>query len=69
MTIKTAEIVNILEDPIEELDILSSSSEQDANKSKDVHVMLDFKGFEIKTVRLTLGKKEQRGSSDSWVVM
>ena len=69
MTIKKAEIVNILEDPIEDLDVLSSSSEQDVNKSKDVQVSLDFRGFEVKTVRLTLGKKEQRASSDSWVVM
>ncbi|CAD6569406.1 MAG: Glycoside hydrolase, 38 vacuolar alpha mannosidase [Tremellales sp. Tagirdzhanova-0007] len=69
LTIKKAEIVNILEDPIEDLDVLSSSSEQDVNKSKDVQVSLDFRGFEVKTVRLTLGKKEQRASSDSWVVM
>jgi alpha-mannosidase len=69
LTLKKAEIVNILEDPVEDLKI--HSTEQSANSSEDeVHVKVDFRGYEVKTVRLILGRAEKRrGSSGGWVIM
>ena len=67
LTIKKAEIVNLLEDSIEDLKIHSSS---EGAKSEEVHVKLDFRGYEIKTVRLTLGREEKRRlSGGGWVIM
>ena len=63
--VKKAEIVNILEDSVEDLKIHS-----DKDSEGGIHVMLDFRGYEIKSVRLTLGREEKRRrSSGGWVVM
>jgi len=35
-----------------------------------VHVKFDFRGYEVKTVRLTLGREEKRRmSAGGWVMM
>lgn len=58
---KKAELVNILEDPIE---TISTAQADDGTSLK-----LQFRGYEIKTVRLTLGArpKKMRRQSDCWV--
>lgn len=69
LTVKKAEIVNILEDPVEELKIHSATA-IGTQSTDGVHVKLDFRGYEIKTVRLTLGKQEKRRmSAGGWVLM
>lgn len=48
---------NILEDNISELGIFSASDEVGIN---DIEIKLDFRGFEVKTVKLILGKGDMR---------
>ncbi|WWD20554.1 hypothetical protein CI109_105030 [Kwoniella shandongensis] len=72
LTVIKAEIVNILEDHVESLKIHSTSDKKDetdeAKESSSVAVKFDFRGYEIKTIRLTLeGKKSKRSSVGSWV--
>lgn len=64
MDIKKVELVNLLEEPIEELKLDSATY-----KGETTHnVKLGFRGFEVKTVRLCLEKKkDRRESSGSWV--
>lgn len=57
-----AEIVNIMEDHVETLAV-------GATESGDATIKLQFRGYEIKTVRLTLDPKAKATtrSSDGWV--
>lgn len=61
INVKKAEIVNILEDPIETIDA--------AQSDEGTALKLAFRGYEIKTVRLTVGArpKKMRRQSDCWV--
>jgi hypothetical protein len=63
LKIKKAEIVNLLEDRIHELKLHSN------DKTNETSVKVDFRGFEIKTVRFTVvpEKKKRRESGCSWV--
>jgi alpha-mannosidase len=67
--VKKAEIVNLLEDHVQDLKV--HSHEVDNLKKQDtlVSVNLDFRGYEIKTVRLTVigDKRKKRDSGSSWV--
>lgn len=61
INVKKAELVNILEDSLE---TLATTQSDDGTSLK-----LQFRGYEIKTVRLTLGArpKKIRRQSDCWV--
>lgn len=50
--VEKATLTNLLED---ELDAVHVASDNAGSQS----VKLDFRGFEVKTVKLTLGKKEK----------
>ncbi|WRT70534.1 uncharacterized protein IL334_007532 [Kwoniella shivajii] len=80
LSIIKAEIVNILEDHIETLKVHTpskhtASDQEDKPKKEEVsELKTSFRGFEIKTVRLTIdtphrkkGKKERRDSESGWV--
>ncbi|KAK8850374.1 hypothetical protein IAR55_004292 [Kwoniella newhampshirensis] len=73
LSVARAEIVNILEDHIENLKLHSSTEkqivgdEESDNKETGVEVKFDFRGYEIKTIRLTLEGKSKRSSFGSWV--
>lgn len=57
---KKAEIVNLLEDNVHDL--------KTHGEAKDHGVKLDFRGYEIKTVRLTVvPEKKRRDSESCWV--
>lgn len=58
--VEKAEIVNLLEDNIEDLKI---------GGKDDAEIKLPFRGYEIKTVRLTVNpaKKLRRASASGWV--
>ena len=58
LDVQKAEVVNILEDKIETVDCVQVS--------KGLHeIPIEFRGFEIKTVRLTVSMEEER--ADKWV--
>jgi hypothetical protein len=64
LDITRVESVTLLEEPVEELHVKSASF--DGEKLHEVK--LDFRGFEVKTVRVCLEKKkERRESAGSWV--
>jgi alpha-mannosidase len=61
-------VTNLLEDEIDELDMLRTDS------SEGTVVELDFRGFEVKTVKLVIGTKELSGpvpqaKRESWVTV
>lgn len=67
--VKKAEIVNILEDHVHDLKVHAREA-KDSKKRKDFSVKLDFRGYEIKTVKLTVvgvEKRKKRDSGSSWV--
>lgn len=74
MDVSSAELVNLLEDHVEILKMYPAnklSGNENAGEN-DFYAKLDFRGFEIKTVRLKLksgGKKASstRRESGSWV--
>jgi hypothetical protein len=53
--VSKAELTDLLEEHTEKLDI------------KDDSVRLDFRGFEIKTVRLTVQRGKRASGSGDWV--
>ncbi|TCD63848.1 Glycoside hydrolase, 38 vacuolar alpha mannosidase [Steccherinum ochraceum] len=57
-----ATITNLLED---ELEVLGVKTDNDDLQS----VKLDFRGFEVKTVKLTLGSKTREPKRESWVTV
>ena len=59
LDVQKAEIVNILEDHVESLDCVKNVSEGGCE------IPLEFRGFEIKTVRLTVAREDER--TDNWV--
>lgn len=60
LEIKKAEVVNLLEDHVHDLKLHGAA--------KDHSVKLDFRGYEIKTVRLTVvPEKKRRDSESCWV--
>lgn len=63
LDVKKAEVVNLLEDHVHELKLHAHE------KSTETSVKLEFRGYEIKTVRLTVvpEKKKRRDSGCSWV--
>jgi alpha-mannosidase len=67
LVVKKAEIVNLLEDHVEDLQrngmLLGSI---DTGKDEQEY-KLDFRGYEIKTVKLTLGAVTKRRDSAGWV--
>ncbi|KAK1922964.1 alpha-mannosidase [Papiliotrema laurentii] len=66
LDVKKAEIVNLLEDHVHELKLHSIKGVKGETASA---VKLDFRGYEIKTVRLTVvpEKRKRKGSAGSWV--
>ena len=68
LEVKKAEIVNLLEDHVHDLKVHSREA-KDSKKKQDYGVKLDFRGYEIKTVRLTVvgEKRKKRDSASSWV--
>jgi alpha-mannosidase len=59
-----ASITNLLEDEVERLELLEV---MDTPKDGEAcEIKLDFRGFEVKTVKLTLGMKSKR-ESGGWV--
>lgn len=64
LDVKHASLTNILEDELEELKIVPASSS--LARDDDVEVELRFRGFEIKTVKLTLGDGKKK-RANSWV--
>lgn len=68
LPIAKAEVVNILEDHDHDLDLRAASGPNAT--SSDTELKLKFRGYEIKTVRLTLkpgGKAKTRRDSGGWV--
>lgn len=68
LPVAKAEIVNILEDHVEDLKLRSASGPNATND--DAEIRLRFRGYEIKTVRLTLkpgAKPKTRRDSGGWV--
>jgi hypothetical protein len=64
VNIKSVELVNILEERIGKVQHNSASLGGETEHS----ARLEFRGFEVKTVRLCLErKKDRRGSAGSWV--
>lgn len=63
-----AELVNILEDHLEPLHLKQALRNSEGGKSEH-EVKLHFRGFEIKTVKLTLdlGKKKEVVAGDDWI--
>jgi len=66
-SVSKAYSTNLLEDDLEELNIFRGRDGQD-----DIEIKLDFRGFEIKTVKLVLGKVNHddlidQSKRDSWV--
>jgi len=73
LKIVKAELANILEDHQEDLKVTNvSSSSSDKTESE---IKLSFRGFEIKTVKLTVEKISKKGGSggsaalqsDGWI--
>lgn len=63
LNVKKAEITNLLEDNISDLSLQSTDS-------GDSEISLDFRGYEIKTVRLTLAANaiaHRSEGNDGWV--
>ncbi|KAK4688271.1 alpha-mannosidase, partial [Tremellales sp. Uapishka_1] len=59
-----AELVNIMEDHVGALNIHSGLYENDKSSTE---VMIDFRGYEIKTVKLTLEKSKKKRESAGWI--
>ncbi|KAL7422655.1 Glycoside hydrolase, 38 vacuolar alpha mannosidase [Cryptotrichosporon argae] len=59
LVVEKAEVVNILEDHLETLKVHDAKGQAE--------IALDFRGYEIKTVRLTVGAKKPKTASDGWV--
>lgn len=60
LSVQKAELVNILEDNLKDLEV--------SNSKDGAQIKLPFRGYEIKTVRLTVkAAKKARSSSDGWV--
>ncbi|KAH8093101.1 glycoside hydrolase family 38 protein [Cristinia sonorae] len=60
-----AQVTNLLEDEVETLRVVRDGVNEDLQSVK-----LDFHGFEVKTVKLTLGKKSEDDSKrESWVAL
>lgn len=57
LSIKKAFVTNLLEDELEELNILRA----DDTEQTDAVLKLDFRGFEVKTVKLVIGKQKESG--------
>lgn len=55
LSIKTAFVTNLLEDELEEINILRA----DDTEQTDAVLSLDFRGFEVKTVKLVIGKQKE----------
>lgn len=65
LKVKKAEVVNLLEDHLHTLKIHSSNNVKGETEQS---VKLEFRGYEIKTVRLTVEtEKRKRDSVGSWV--
>lgn len=67
LPVAKAELVNIMEDNIEDLKLSSAGPNA---SSDDSEIKLRFRGYEIKTVRLTLkpgAKPNARRDSGGWV--
>ncbi|KAF7980211.1 hypothetical protein HWV62_39313 [Athelia sp. TMB] len=71
LAVKKAFVTNLLEDELEELNILRA----DDTEETDAVLKLDFRGFEVKTIKLVIGKHEksrlshQSGQMQSWVTI
>ena len=67
MNVRKAELVNILEDNI--CDLECSLTSNDKFDKPDCTLKLDFRAFEVKSVRLTIqGEKKRRSSgAGGWV--
>jgi alpha-mannosidase len=67
LAIKKAEIVNLLEDHVEDLKIYAPETGLSGLSNNEQGLKLEFRGYEIKTVRLTLGAPSKRRDSSGWV--
>jgi alpha-mannosidase len=67
LSIKRAEIVNLLEDNVHDLNIHTADTSSIGLSKDEQGVKLKFRGYEIKTVRLTLGAVSKRRDSAGWV--
>jgi len=73
LKIVKAELANILEDHQEDLKVTNVSSKSDDKTESEIK--LSFRGFEIKTVKLTVEKISKKGGSggspalqsDGWI--
>lgn len=55
LAVKKAFVTNLLEDELQELNILRA----DDTEETDAVLKLDFRGFEVKTIKLVIGKHEK----------
>jgi hypothetical protein len=69
-----ASLVNLLEEEIEQLELLEVPNDRTgtsvasaSEETKAYGVKLSFRGFEVKTIKLTLASGKSKRSSDGWV--
>lgn len=69
LDVQKAELVTILEDHEADLELHSSSTASTQEEpAKEVNeIKLDFRGYEIKTLRLTVTGPARKRDSDEWI--